>query len=81
MHNVDRIQTLYGRLHLAKADYIHCLQALQKLKSDATCDNEDIKELENWKAESRTNVDTLRAMLAKALEEDRSASVPSSVQD
>ena len=69
LHNPDNIQTLYGRLHLAKADYIQCLQALQKMKSDGGYEADDVVELETWKNESRANVDKLRTMLNEALGE------------
>lgn len=69
LHNPDRIQTLYGQLHLAKADYIQSLQALQQMKSHGRYEADDIVELKSWRSESRANVDKLRTMLNKALEE------------
>lgn len=53
LHNPDRIQTLYGQLHLAKADYIQSLQALQQMKSNGGYEADDIVELESWRSESR----------------------------
>ena len=73
LHNPDFIQTLYGRLHLAKADYIQSLKALQQLKSDGEYEADDIVELETWKNESRANVDKLRTMLNEALEKSTDA--------
>ena len=69
IHNADAIQTLYGRLHLAKADYINNLQAIQKMKADGGYDAEDIAEIVMWKDESKANVDMLRSLLKKAMEE------------
>ena len=68
-HNPDFIQILYGQLHLAKADYIQSLQALQQMKSNDGYEADDIVELESWRSESRANVHKLRTMLNKALEE------------
>ena len=78
LHNPDRIQTLYGQLHLAKADYIQSLQALQQMRSNGGYEADDIVELESWRSESRANVDKLRTMLNKALEE--SADLPALFQ-
>ena len=77
-HNPDRIQTLYGQLHLAKADYIQSLQALQQMRSNGGYEADDIVELESWRSESHANVDKLRIMLNKALEE--SADLPALFQ-
>ena len=73
LHNPDAVQILYGRLHLAKADFIQSLQALQQLKNDGAYEANDIGELETWKSESRANVDKLRIMLNEELEKSTDA--------
>ena len=76
LHNPDPVEILYGRLHLAKADYIQSLQALQQMKCNGGHEADEIVELEIWKSESRANVNKFRTMLNKALEKSNDADPP-----
>ena len=73
----DRIQMLYSRLHMAKADYIQTIEALEKMKNDGEYDTDDMARLERWKAESCANVERCHSLLNRALDEEGECSLPS----
>ena len=73
----DRIQTLYSRLHMAKADSIQTIEALEKMKNDGGYDLGDMDRLKKWKAESCANVDRCHSLLNRALVKESECSLPS----
>ena len=73
----DQIQMLYSRLHMAKADYIQTIEALDKMKNDEEYDTDDMARLERWKAESCANVERCHSLLNRALDEEGECSLPS----
>ena len=66
----DRIQILYNRLHMAKADYIQTIEALEKMKNDGEYDADDMDRLQRWTTESCANVDRCRSLLNRASDEE-----------
>ena len=73
----DQIQMLYSRLHMAKADYIQTIEALDKMKNDEEYDTDDMARLERWKAESCANVERCHSLLNRAVDEEGECSLPS----
>ena len=73
----DRIQILYCRLHMAKADSIQTIEALEKMKNDGGYDLGDMDRLKKWKAESCANVDRCHSLLNRALVKEGECSLPS----
>lgn len=73
----DRIQILYSRLYMAKADSIQTIQALEKMKDDGGYDLGEIDRLKKWKAESCANVDRCHSLLNRALVKESECSLPS----
>mmetsp|Transcript_11527 Transcript_11527/g.24957 ORF Transcript_11527/g.24957 Transcript_11527/m.24957 type:complete len:410 (-) Transcript_11527:8-1237(-) len=62
----DPVTSLYGRLELAKADYLSNIKTIREMTVDGFPE-EDIAEYERWKDEAKANVNQLRRALSIVL--------------